>query len=288
MSILKNNKQNRNCLNGSIPTVSDLHEFPDVGIHRHIFNLALFLKNWSGESVSPDQAVDLIKSKFYLYSQRRDLQSKEVENAVEKAFNFQGIRRVSTGKVFLPKRVMTSPTGIWPRTLQQLAITSQDNDSIRKGLDEYSWSVEEMEEASPIKGSIWSSLDILGMLYEPDDLICSGTFYVPKTRPLNNWVVEGLTGDLFCPNPMRTENGVNLSGKISPRCRDNVGKRKYLVYECDDKSLDFDQKATLILCLREKTDAKLRMVVHSGGKSLHAFFDASGNEEDIGSSCQLQ
>ena len=78
---------------------------------------------------------------------------------------------------------------------------------------------------------------------------------------------------------MRVKQGINMDGNPSERCRDNVGSRKFIVYECDDTSLDFDAKASLIKCLWDKTGANLRMVVHSGGKSLHAFFDASEDEE---------
>lgn len=261
------------------PTVSDLHEFPETGIHLHIFNLALFLKNWGGEEVSPSEAVDLIKQKFYQGSQRRDLQTREVENAVEKAFNSTGIRVRSSNKVFIPKQVKTSEDSLWPKTLQKLATDDASEDAIKDALEQYRWPVTQVIADSPVKGDIWTTLDILGKLYELEDLMCTGTFFVPRTRQLSTWQVEGLSGDLFCPNPMRTETGVNLSGKTSQRCRDNVGRRKFIVYECDDTSLDFDQKAALIKCLQEKTGAKLRMIVHSGGKSLHAFFEASEDEE---------
>ena len=279
MKNLNQNDKNGKGFSVRKPTVSDLHEFPNVGIHLHIFNLALFLRNWGGEKVSPSEAVDLIKQKFYQCSQRRDLQPREVENAVEKAFNSTGISVRSSNKVFIPKQVMTSEESLWPKTLQRLATEGASDDAIRDALEQYRWPVSQVIEDSPIKGDPWTTLDILGKLYEPDDLICLGTFYVPRTRLLNQWQVEGFMGDLFCPNPMRTATGVNLSGKTSQRCRDNVGRRKFIVYECDDTSLDFNQKAVLIKCLQEKTGAKLRMIVHSGGKSLHAFFDASEDEE---------
>jgi hypothetical protein len=279
MKNLNQNDKNGKDFSRRKPTVSDLHDFTNEGIHRHIFNVALFLKNWGGEKVSPSEAVDLIKQKFYQGSQRRDLQPREVENAVEKAFNSTGIRVRSSNKVFIPKQVMTSEESLWPKTLQRLATEEASDDAIRDALEQYQWPVSQVIEDSPIKGDAWTALDILGKLYEPDDLICLGTFYIPRTRLLNHWQVEGLVGDLFCPNPMRTETGVNLSGKTSQRCRDNVGRRKFIVYECDDTSLVFDQKAALIKCLQDKTGAKLRMIVHSGGKSLHAFFDASEDEE---------
>ena len=279
MAILKAYTKKSKGYKGQKPTVSDLHEFPDVGIHLHAFNLALFLKNWGGEKVTPSEAVDLIKQKFYQRPQRRDLQPREVENAVSNAFDSSPIRRSPSRKVFIPRQVMTSVDSLWPQTLQKLATEGACKDAVSKALKEYHWPVAEMVEESPIDARHWSTHEILGVCYKPSDLICSGPLYAPKTCSMHDWLNLGMKGDLFCPNPMRVERGINMDGNPSERCRDNVGSRKFNVYECDDTSLDFDTKASLIKCLWDKTGANLRMVVHSGGKSLHAFFDASENEE---------
>jgi hypothetical protein len=279
MAILKAYTKKSKGYKGQKPTVSDLHEFRNERIHQHIFNQALFLKNWGGEKVTPSEAVDLIKQKFYQRPQRRDLQPREVENAVAKAFDSSLIRRSPSRKVFIPKQVMTSADSLWPQTLQKLATEEACKDAVSEALEEYHWPVAKMIEQSPIDARNWSTHEILGVRYKPSDLICSGTFYAPKTRSLQDWISMGMQGDLFCPNPMRVEQGINMNGNPSERCRDNVGRRKFNVYECDDTSLDFDAKASLIKCLWDKTGANLRMVVHSGGKSLHAFFDASENEE---------
>ena len=279
MKNLNSNDKNGKGYEGRKPTISDLHEFSDLGIHLHIFNLALFLKNWGGEKVTPSEAVDLIKQKFYQRPQRRDLQPREVENAVANAFDSSPIRRSPSRKVFIPKQVMTSADSLWPQTLQKLVTEGACKDAVSEALKDYHWTVAEMVEESPIDARNWSTHEILGVRYKPSDLISSGTFYAPKTRSLQDWISMGMQGDLFCPNPMRVEQGINLNGNPSERCRDNVGRRKFNVYECDDTSLDFDAKASLIKCLWDKTGANLRMVVHSGGKSLHAFFDASENEE---------
>ena len=263
----------------SKPTVIELKEFPEIGIHRHIFRLALFLKNWRGGKVTTSEAVDLIKQKFYQRPQRRDLQPREVENAVANAFDSSPIRRSPSRKVFIPKQVMTSADSLWPQTLQKLATEGACKDAVSEALKEYHWPVAKMVEESPIDARHWSTQEILGGRYKPSDLICLGTLYAPKTRSLKDWIKMGMKGDLLCPNPMRVELGINMNGDPSERCRDNVGSRKFNVYECDDTSLDFDAKASLIKCLWDKTGASLRMVVHSGGKSLHAFFDASENEE---------
>jgi len=261
------------------PTVLDLHGFPDEGIHAHLFDLALFLKNWSGEKITPSEAVDLIDRKFHQSSQRRKLQRNEVENAVSNAFNSSGIKTKGSKYIFKPKRTKTSPESVWPESLNGLGVEEACKRSVKQAIEDYSWSVEAMMEDSPVQATDWPSAEILGQLHSPSDLICCGTLYKPRTRELTYWLENGISGDLFCPNPMRAEKGINLSGKLSERCRDNTGRRKFLVYECDDTTLGFDAKAALIRCLWEKTEAKLRMIVHSGGKSLHAMFEASDDEE---------
>ena len=47
--------------------------------------------------------------------------------------------------------------------------------------------------------------------------------------------------------------------------------------ESDREEQSFDDKASIIRHLRDGVGAELKMVVHSGGKSLHAWFKSSGN-----------
>lgn len=54
------------------------------------------------------------------------------------------------------------------------------------------------------------------------------------------------------------------------RSESQVEGRKYLLHETDDPSLSFEQQLGLIK--RLETEADLKMIVNSGGKSLHAWF----------------
>ena len=54
------------------------------------------------------------------------------------------------------------------------------------------------------------------------------------------------------------------------RSEAQVYGRKYLLHETDDPSLSFEQQLGLIK--RLETEAELKMIVNSGGKSLHAWF----------------
>ena len=61
------------------------------------------------------------------------------------------------------------------------------------------------------------------------------------------------------------------------RSEAQVFGRKYLLHETDDPSLSFEQQLGLIK--RLETEAELKMIVNSGGKSLHAWFHWSpGNK----------
>ena len=60
------------------------------------------------------------------------------------------------------------------------------------------------------------SIEILSCVYQEDDLICMGKLNSPKTKSIGEWKADGTNGDLFCPNPMRVEVGINKEGK-SPR-----------------------------------------------------------------------
>lgn len=58
--------------------------------------------------------------------------------------------------------------------------------------------------------------------------------------------------------------------KATNRSESQVEGRKYLLHETDDPSLSFEQQLGLIK--RLETEAELKMIVNSGGKSLHAWF----------------
>ena len=70
-----------------LDTIILLHDFPHLQVHKHIFLLALFIKQWQGEKLSESETVELIYRKFEEKPQRRKLQPREVENAVSSAFN---------------------------------------------------------------------------------------------------------------------------------------------------------------------------------------------------------
>jgi hypothetical protein len=165
MKKLNENDKNGKGFSGRKPTVSDLHDFPDVGIHGHLFELALFLKNWSGGKVTPSEAVDLIDRKFNQSSQRRKLQRNEVENAVSNAFNSSGFKTKSSKYIFKSMRTKTSPESVWPESMNGFGVETACPRSVKQAIEGYSWSVEEMAGGSPVKASGWPAPEVLGKLH---------------------------------------------------------------------------------------------------------------------------
>jgi hypothetical protein len=83
---------------------------------------------------------------------------------------------------------------------------------------------------------------------------------------------------LIVPSPMSALTGARKSdGKQSPHTLDNTGPRRFLVIEFDHGTAD--EQAALHWHLREF--APLVLVVSSGGKSQHGWFNCEGIAEDV-------
>lgn len=132
-------------------------------------------------------------------------------------------------------------------------------------------------------------------IYKPDDLICIGrrmvykgkVTYPAKTKTLKEWQSQSLTEyQYIVPNPMTAKTGKTLDGDDSPRCSGNAGNMDIQVIEIDPPSEEgplselltpHDNQAKIIHHLSEF--APILLLMHSGGKSLHAWFKTGGNDE---------
>jgi hypothetical protein len=149
---------------------------------------------------------------------------------------------------------------------------------------------------------------ILETLFPRDPLLCCGlqTNNV-VTHPRSVWGYPGYL-QFIVPSPMSKASGLNKSNKPSHRCLDNTGPRRFLVVEFDfkadveacetsiarglsgasKKQLNALENAKFVRgCLERdllvqdicaalidhlSKFVKPALVVHSGGKSLHAWF----------------
>lgn len=143
-------------------------------------------------------------------------------------------------------------------------------------------------------------LDVLRQLHTADDnaLLCLGQTPAGgfQTLAFGQWERrrdEVARWEMCVPNLMSAPQAINFDGRRSARCRNNscgIGCQRFAVLDLDIRPDDPaaerlgmvppDICATLIL--RAVNLHKLRMVVHSGSKSLHAWIDVAGlTQEEV-------
>jgi hypothetical protein len=134
-------------------------------------------------------------------------------------------------------------------------------------------------EASPLRIEEQKPSEILQLLYDPHNLICaSGDGYKCVTQTLEAWGDSLNQCHLIVSNPMSKVSGATQQGKNSARSNDNAClHRRFLVVEFDQGTLD-EQAAVIAYLARH---APLVMVLHSGGKSIHAWYFSAKVSETI-------
>lgn len=128
----------------------------------------------------------------------------------------------------------------------------------------------------------WKPLDIdpekaIDILFPGNPLLCVGkTSAWFNTKPREEWRGGMLFNSLIVPSPMSALQGRTKAGHLSAHSLDNTGPRKYLVIEFD-WGLFSNQ---LRLHKHLSKFARLTAVVHSGGKSVHAWYHSEGRSEE--------
>ena len=108
--------------------------------------------------------------------------------------------------------------------------------------------------------------EAVSKLFDPSEYIFIQRQVAEKGRllPASEWIVQpDLSQYQFI-----TYN--TFPAQATNRSESQVLGRKYLLHETDDPSLSFEQQLGLIK--RLENEAELKMIVNSGGKSLHAWF----------------
>mgnify|MGYP000037985245 CR=1 FL=1 len=249
-----------------------LSEPPYQGIHGWIFGRANFLKNHT--EINCSEAVEVIRAKLDRSRLRRPVETREIIDSVRNAYrpnySIERISSVMNGKTQVPNF-----EGAWPPSMPIPRIR-KDGERVADIINsEGPWGIPDIISQSEISASGLSTKDILKVLFEEADLLCVGSVKRFIVEPLS---LMGYFGEQIVPNPNSKKLGLTKSGRKSGHCRDAVGKRKYLVVEFDDERLQHRNQASLIRHLRDSCQADLRMIVNSGGKSLHAWFKASRDE----------
>jgi len=196
-------------------------------------------------------------------STRRPLKTSEINRALEKAFNTQ----LPTSYVGFQKRLEEKPRWNTAKTRQT---TYRRN---IKGTTAY-----DLWEMSPtrIDDGVNQRMILEWLFPDPNGLVCVGkSAFKFHTARLDQF--KDLSQCQFIvPCFMSKKKGITQDGKESMHCLDNCGERRYFVCDFDDpKSADHP---AIIMQLKRTFD--LVMVLSSGGKSLHAWFNVAEDEEE--------
>jgi hypothetical protein len=169
-------------------------------------------------------------------------------------------------------------TEVTSRVARATQATYEPNLWKRVGIQEAT--VYDLWEASPVK---WNdgrphTEEVISHLFPGDPWLCVGRSVREfETRRRSEWTARELSRLSFIvPSPAISKSGMTQEGYESQHALTMFPTRKYLVFESD--KCGKDEAASVILWLATKWH--LILVVDSGGKSLHAWFDAEGTHED--------
>ena len=234
----------RRSFEDSIHLLSKKVEEEALGYHDQMIRICGLLKN---EGVSPQDCADLMFKASESVA-RRKVRTGEIENVVRWVYQNPD-----------------NSAGVKSRKVNRLKRNQHTIDA---------WSA---------KGSIKSLMaksdsiptdpsEILKLLYADQDLLhLSPDIFHDKIMECKEWV----NGDLakmqyLCP--------CKFKGKEKGRLAENVAERSFIVFETDERPNDWDGQAGLIERLAK--ELPLRMVLWSGNKSLHAWFDSNDSNKD--------
>lgn len=192
---------------------------------------------------NPDQAVELIY-KLLDGSNHRDEQPNEIKKLVLSGYEYLANPNRSTVK--------------------------KKREQVDAGLQKaYVGNEETYEEFILASDPIPSSgAEAIGGLFHDDDVLFIQPELYSKPLEFCKRVGDWKTMDLK-PYQYTTHNP-SVENPTGRNEQNLSGKRKYLLHEVDDKSISFEQQLGLIKQL--ESIVPLKMVVSSGGKSLHAWF----------------
>jgi hypothetical protein len=252
-----------------------LLDVPETGIHSWIFARAIFLRY---KKVHQNTAVKAIELKARNSRLRRPIQPNEIENSVSNAYSINYEKKDSCSKITAISKVEEFD-GQWPKQMPTPKITKNERLIQRVIKDFGTWEFDDITSQSPIEPKDLSSDEILSFLFAPTDLLCMGKVKRFQVLPLEIWMKKKISWEeQIVPNPNCEYEAETKSGRLSGHCRAATGNRKYLVVEFDDEKITKSQQTGLIRFLIKQTGAQLVMLVDSGGKSIHAWFEASIQE----------
>jgi hypothetical protein len=173
-----------------------------------------------------------------------------IERAVERVYSYN-----------LRSREKRTP---WPKGDRKLIETI---------VHENSYSLAELNKSSPYPSEKLEKIPsgaLLQLLFERESLICMGqTKYNPSIRTVKEFCSSNEIGEYIVPRTMLGECNLNDQGEVSARCNNNTGPERYVVIEFDHSS----SSEQLSIIKHLKDFLPLVLVIHSGNKSFHSWFN---------------
>lgn len=262
-SFQPNSKQNQflNAITGLPQFLRDLIACPPIhgnGVHHWLFKVARHLHHHR----TPDEIAALLAA--VVEDCGRVVPESEIREAVE-----------NSAKCAWQPGVASKPQGKKPQ--------SQLNPDLRTAaITKSKWpTLSELVEASPSK-IVGSALDaewFIDQLFPGNPLLCVGrSKSIFWTKPHESFRGGLAQNALIVPSPMSKLSGARKKdGKPSAHTEDNTGPRHYLVTEFDSGITD--EQVAIVGHLTDY--APLVMVLHSGGKSIHAWWCCKDKPEDL-------
>lgn len=231
-----------------------------AGVHNLIFRVAKGLVPFASDAEIYDEIRDAVAGVG------RFVPDLEIEKAIRNAkpYAYQPNPNPSSGTLGRPR-----PQRPWP------TLNAEQREAI---LSRTKVDAAELARRSPVTLAEGSTEALIDALFPGNPLLCVGaTKYTFGTRPREE--LRGrLSGlQLIVPSPMSAKKGKTQEGKESERTLANTGPRRFAVVEFDQGSTD--EHAAILWHLRADKAAKLALVVHSGGKSLHGWYACQGEDE---------
>lgn len=234
-----------------------------TSLHGQIYHWACLLRD---DGVSHPRAYRIIRQMVDAVREDtgRFTPDREILSAIQYAYEVTP----STG---------TPRTRPWPQANKTLQAECRRLSKRRE------WSLERLREASALDAKTADETTpewyLAAMLGGGDPLVCVGQGVAKfETAPLSAFRGQLNLWEFVVPNAMSALEGKRKSdGELSAHTLDNTGPRQNIVVEFDDGA-SFDEQAARHIWLSEFRS--LRMVVFSGSKSLHGWYQATNEADD--------
>ena len=118
---------------------------------------------------------------------------------------------------------------------------------------------------------------ILQLSFPKGSLVCLGeSVQSCSTKKVTEFCASNENLPFIVPRTMSEKFGTSQDGKKSPRCNNNTGPERFIVIEFDD----MEESVQISMIKYLSGFLPLVLVLHSGGKSFHAWFTGCGASEE--------